>query len=331
MTPNDDADDPTPEGRLARLRRVAGRALQEWQDDGAVQWGAAIAYYSVVSLAPLVVLAITLLGRIFGSEAAEARILDQVELLAGPRGVELARTILQEASRPELGSLGAILTVALLLLGATAVFANFQNALNRIWSVQPRTGIVRNLVRTRVAAFFMVLALGGLMVVSVVAGTLTEWAGPVLNPLDRLVPFVQIVDVLTSLLLLWLLVGFTYKVLPDVRIAWKDVWVGALVTAGLLVVGKHLLALFLARNAFASMYGTAGSLFLLLLWVYYSAQVFFLGAELTQVWAEERGREIVPEDYAVRVDRVVRTRTGEEQAGGGGPTGDGRTAGRDAA
>lgn len=293
-------------GRAARLRRVFVRTIREWDADGAPQWGAAIAYYSVISLAPLVLLAVMVLGRFVGSGAAEERVLDQVELLAGPRGVELARTVLEEAARPELGSVGALLTVGLLLFGATAVFANFQNALNRIWSVEPRNGVVRNLVRTRIAAFLVVLGLGLLMVVSVVAGTAVGWAGPILDPLQSVLPFIRLADVLTSLLLLWIFVGIVYRILPDARIAWRDVWVGALVTAALLVVGKHVLALFLARNAFASMYGTAGSFLLLLLWVYYSAQVFFLGAEFTQVWAEERGREIQPEDYADRVERVRR-------------------------
>jgi membrane protein len=142
------------------------------------------------------------------------------------------------------------------------------------------------------------------MVVWVVVGAVVGWAGPLLEPVERVLPFVRVVDVLTSLVLLWLFVGFVFKVLPDAVISWRDIWFGSLVTAGLLVLGKELLALFLARNAFASMYGTAGSLLLLLLWVYYSAQVLFLGAEFTQVWAEHRGRGILPETYAVRVERV---------------------------
>jgi membrane protein len=296
--------DPGGWGGFAGLRRVVGRTITQWDEDGAVQAGAAVAYYAMISLAPLVVLAVTLLGRFVGSGTAEQQILDQVGLLAGPRGVELARIVLQEAGRPDLASLQALLTVAVLLFGATAVFANLQNALNRIWAVEPRSGMVRNLVRTRVAAFTVVLGLGVLMFVSVVVGAVVGWVGPLLQPLERILPFVRVVDVLTSFFLLWLFVGFVFKVLPDAVISWRDVWLGSLVTAGLLVLGKELLALFLARNAFASMYGTAGSFLLLLLWVYYSAQVLFLGAEFTQVWAEHRGRRIRPETYAVRVERV---------------------------
>lgn len=285
------------------VRDLAVGTFKAWIDDDAVHWGAAIAYYSMVSLAPLVVLAMSILGKVLGTGAAERRVLDQVEILAGPRGAELARTVIEGAARAELGSLGAVLTAVLLLFGATAVFVNLQGALNRIWSVRPRTGALRNMVRTRVAAFFMVLLLGGLMLVSVVVGTAVGWAGPLLAPLESILPMVRVADLLTSLLVLWIFVALVFQVLPDAKIAWRDVWVGGLVTAGLLVAGKHLLAVFLARNALASMYGAAGSIFLLLLWVYYSAQVFFLGAEFTQVWAEARGREIQPEGYATRLER----------------------------
>lgn len=311
MSQEQQTEDGEDRGALATLRRVVAGTFRAWQEDGAVQWGAAIAYYSVISLAPLVVLAMVVVGGAFGQGPAEARILAQVELLVGPRGAEVARTVLEEASRPDLGSAGAVLTIALLLFGATAVFANLQSALNRIWSVEPRTGMLRNMLRTRLTAILAVLGLGGLMVISVVVGAAVERAGPLFAPLGAVLPVVQGADLGTSLLLLWIFVGIVFWVLPDVKVSWKDVWVGALVTAALLVVGKSFLAAFLARNAFASMYGTAGSIFLLLLWVYYSAQVFFLGAEFTQVWAAERGRAIRPERHAVRVERRTRVREDE--------------------
>ncbi len=278
--------------------------FRNWLEDDVIHWGASLAYYSLVSLAPLVVLAMTILGKVVGSGEAEEWVLDQVRLLSGPRGMDLAQTVIQEANRPDLGSVGAVLTILLLLFGATAIFTNLQGALNRIWGVQAATPLVRNVLRTRAAAFFMVLMLGGLLFVSVIVSTLVSWAGPVLDPLNPLFPVVQVADVVTSLLLLWLFVAATFQILPDVRISWRDVWVGALATAVLLVLGKYVLAWFLARNAFASMYGTAGSLFLLLMWVYFSAQVFFMGAEFTEVWARHRGRSIQPETYAHRTKTV---------------------------
>ncbi len=264
-------------------------------EDDVVHWGGALAYYSLISLAPLVVLGVTVFGKLVGRQEAEAWILDQVRLLGGPRVVELVGTVLEETTRPELGSVGAIVTLAVFLLGTTAVFTNLQGALNRIWGVRaPEGGVIRNLLKTRTSAFLMVLALGGLMVVSVVVGTLVSWLGPLLDPLEAILPFVRVAELVSSVILLWLFVAATYVILPNARVHWRDVWVGALATAILLYLGKFGLAAFLARNGFASLYGAAGSLFLVLMWVYFSSQVFFLGAEFTQVLARRQGRMIHP-------------------------------------
>ena len=287
--------------------------FEEWQKDDAIHWGASLAYYSMISLAPLVVLAMTILGRIAGAGQAESWVLDQVRVLSGPRGAELARTVMEEASRPDLGSLGAVLTILLLLFGATAVFANLQGSLNQIWGVQARTGILENLVRTRISAFLMILALAGMIVVSVVVSTLLTWIGPLLDPVDAFLPMIRLADTVTSLVILWLFAAAAFWFLPDVKMQWRDVAVGALATAILLIAGKLVLASFLARYAFVWMYGTAGSILILLMWVYYSSQVFFLGAEFTKVWTRSRGRAIRPEDYAVRVNTV---RAGEGRESG---------------
>ena len=288
------------------MMRLARQTVVEWQEDDAIRWGAAIAYYSVVSLAPLVVLAVTVLGQVVEDERAARWILDQVALLAGPQAVDVARGVIEQTGQLEIASLGGVLTVLLLVFGATAVFANLQRALNGIWAVEPRSGVLRNLVRSRIAAFATVLLLGGLIALSLVLGTVLGWIRPLLEPVEQLFPLLWVADLLTSLLLLWVAVTAVYWVLPDVKISWRDVRIGAFVTAVLLVLGKLALSSFLARNASASLYGTAGAIFLLLLWVYYSAMVFFLGAEFTQVWARERGRQIMPEDYAVRVETVTK-------------------------
>ncbi|MFO7893626.1 MAG: YihY/virulence factor BrkB family protein [Longimicrobiales bacterium] len=296
--------------------RIARRTVAQWLDDDAIRWSAAIAYYAVVSLAPLVVLAVTVAGQFIGGPVAERWILEQVGIMGGPQATEVAETVVNRMTALDLTSLGAIFTILLLAFGATAVFANLQRALNGVWAVEPRAGVLRNLVRSRVAAFTAVAALGGIMILSVVAGAVLGRLTPILEVLDPFVPLVPVVDLLTSLLLLWLAVSTVFQALPDVEIRWRDVWIGALVTATLLVVGKHLLSWFLARKAAASLYGAAGSIFLLLLWVYYSALVFFLGAEFTQVWANERGREIRPADYAVRVRTVIEE---PDPAADGGP------------
>lgn len=273
-------------------------------EDNVIHWGASLAYYSLISLAPLLVLGLTVFGKVVGTGPAEGWILEQVQLLAGDRAVTMAQTVLREASRPDLGSLGAILTIGLLLFGATAVFNNLQGALNTIWGVKPGSHMVKNVLRTRLAAFLMVVSLGGLLVVSALVSTVLSWIGPLLDPVDSILPFVRLAELVTSVLLLWLFVAATFRVLPDVEISWKDVWMGSLSTAVLLYVGKVGLSTFLAHSARASMYGAAGSLFLLLMWVYFSAQVFFLGAEFTQVWARQQGRDIRPKSYAYRAETV---------------------------
>jgi membrane protein len=273
-------------------------------EDDVSHWGAALAYYALISLAPLVVLGMTLLGRLGATAEAGAWILDQVRILAGPRARDVVGTVLEEAGHFQMRSGGAIVTLAVLLFGATAVFANLQSVLNRIWGVRSEGPFLKELVRTRMAAFLMVLSLGGILIVSAAAGTVLSWLGPLLDPLQSALPFVQLAELFASVLLLWLFVVATFVILPAVEIHWRDVWVGSLATAVALYVGKYGLSAFLARNAFASLYGAAGSLFLGLIWIYFSAQAFFLGAEFTQVWAHGRGRLIQPGDHAVRTKVV---------------------------
>ena len=299
-------------GRVGVLR-IARRTLEAWVDDDAIRWSAAIAYYSVVSLAPLVVLAVTAVSAVVDDAAAERWVLEQVTTLAGPQAGDVARTVLDQMPALDFGSIGAVLTVLLLLFGATAVFANLQKALNRVWQVEAKRGVVVGLLRSRVTAFAAVLAFGGVMIFSVFLSSFLSWFGPLIRVLDAILPYVAVADALSSLLVLWLAVSVVFWVLPDVRIRWRDVWIGALVTAFLLVAGKSALSAFLARKAAASMYGAAGSIFLLLLWVYYSALVFFVGAEFTQIWADERGREIQPTANAVRIRTVEQSATGQKQ------------------
>ena len=302
-------------------------------EDDVIPLGASLAYYSLISLGPLLVLILTIFSKAVGRGPAEEWIMEQVQLLAGSRAMDMAQVVLEEASRPELSSLGAILTIGLLVFGATAVFNNLQGALNRIWGVKAGGHIVKNILRTRLAAFIMVVALGGLMLVSVLVTTVVSWVGPLLDPLQSVLPFVRLAELITSVLLLWLFVAATFQILPDVKISWRDIWMGSLATAVLLYLGKYGVAALLARSARASMYGAAGSLFLLLMWVYLSAQVYFLGAEFTQVWARRQGRDIEPESYAYRARTVPASQVEKEKAQeaaegeeGGGTEGEGEEA-----
>ncbi len=288
--------------RLTFVRGAFVRSARAFASHGVGDRGAALAFYTVVSLGPLVVLSVPLLGRVVGSGAAERRIIQQAGLLAGPQAAEIARTVLSEANRPDTGGVETWISIGILTFAATAVFASMQGALNRIWGVEPATGTMRNLIRTRLAAFTMVLALGLLTLITVVAGAMVGWLGPVVRPLQDILPLVWMADIFASWLLLWWFVGMVFKLLPDARISWADVSIGALATSGLLVVSRFAMTAFVARNATASMYGAAGSIFLTLIWIYISAQIFFFGAEFTQVWSAAQGREIQPEAYARSVD-----------------------------
>jgi len=271
---------------------------REWFEDDAVNWGAATAFYTLFSLGPLVLLGTTILESFVGTEAARRQILDQASLLLGPRGADVTRAVVESAGRIQLGSVGTIVSAVLLFFGATAVFVTFQKALNRIWEVRSVQNPLHAMLRQRMAAFLMVLCLGGLMVASLIVGTVLGWADAAVSPFTSNVPLLQLLDTVSSLILTWLFVGAAYWLLPDVEISWKDVWGGALVTAVLLVVGKSVLSIFLAHHAIAASFSGAGSLFLLLLWVYYSAQVFYFGAEFTWIWAKEEGRTIRPDETA---------------------------------
>lgn len=287
-----------------RVLRLLNETLAGFRQDDAPRWAAAIAYYSVVSLAPLVVLGVTGLGQVVKNDRAERWILEQVRILAGPQVADVAASVARQAQQLDFTSFGAVLTGLLLAFGATAVFVNLQRALNQVWSVEPRRGWVGELVRSRLAAFATVLVMGGLIVLSVVTGAVLGWVRPLVSGLDPYLPLLRAADFLSSLVLLWVSVSAVFWVLPDVDISWRDVWFGGLVTAALLVAGKAVLSGFLASSVVASLYGTAGAIFLLLLWVYYSAGVFFLGAEFTQVWARDRGREIGPQRHAVEIQVV---------------------------
>ena len=285
-------------------------SFMEWLGEGVMHWGAALSYYTLFSLGPVLIFLVGTAGMFFDDAAAREQILSQLRLLLGSRGAEIADTILVQATFPGFGSVQALLSLLALLVGATAVFGNIQGALNDIWHVKPVTGTVRNALRTRLMAFVMILVLGGLVFLSFLVSAATSLLAPFIEarlPGGSLL--VRALDFGVSTALLWLVFAAVYQVLPDARIAWRDVWVGGLVTAVLFAIGKLAIGGFLGRRDPGSVFGAAGSLFALLIWIYYSAQIFLVGASFTEVWARSRGRAIRPEPYAGRVvQRVVPTR-----------------------
>lgn len=293
------------------LPRILWRAILAWLSGGAMHWAATLAYFALISLGPVLLFVVGIGGRLLGADATGDTVVRELQPILGARGAAIAETILSEGTFPGFGSPAAIVSLVLLLVAATAVFANLRAALNAIWSVRAVTGTFRNLLRTRLIAFAMIVAIGVLILASTIMGTIVAVLAPYLEewlPYGSLLA--RTLEVLSSTVLLWLAFAAIFHFVSDARIAWRDVWVGALFTALLFVLGKFLIGLYLARSDLASIYGAAGTLFVFLVWLYYSSQIFILGATFTREWVRGRGREIVPQHHAARV--MTRVMDGDE-------------------
>jgi len=288
--------------------------FSQWRQDQASLMAAALAYYTVFSLAPLLIIVIAIAGAVFGEQTAKGELVTQIQGLIGKDGAQLIQTAIENASQldPSQGPIPTLINIGLLLSGATVIFGQLQNSLNRIWNVEPKPGNgLFDFLRKRFLSFSMVLVIAFLLLVSLVISTTLVILG---NSLRDLVPgftyLWQLLNFLVSFGIITLLFAMMFKILPDAQIAWKDVWIGAALTAVLFEIGKFLLGFYLGKTSLASAYGAAGSLVIILTWVFYSAQILFLGAEFTQVYVRNYGKEIAPAEYAMRVPK---TSSGESQ------------------
>lgn len=287
---------------MGNLLSLFKQTFSEWTDDKAPVYAAALAYYAVFSLAPLLLILIALLGIFYGSEEAQNTLMGQIEGVTSESTAQFIGEIVSNASSSGSNVLATMIGVATLLIGATGVFAQLQNALNQVWEVEPAPGGgIMHLLKVRLLSLGMVLAIGFLLLVSLLLTTaldaLSGYASGVLPGADFLW---QILSFVVQFGIITLLFAMIFKYLPDVTISWKDVWIGAAFTALLFVIGKYLISLYLTQGAVASSYGAAGSLVVILLWVFYSAQILFFGAEFTQVYGKRYGSRIVPAEHAVR-------------------------------
>jgi membrane protein len=287
--------------------RSVGELLKEtfaeWNKDKASRLAAALAYYTIFSIAPLLMIAIAVAGAVFGEEAARGEIVAQIQGLVGEAAAKVVQTALANVNQTKTGIVGTLIGIATLLLGATGIFGEMQDALNTIWEVAPKPGQgIWVLIRRRLISFSMVLGIGFLLLLSLFLSTALAAFSSFMNSwLPGLATGLSILNFLVSFSLMTLLFAMIYVVLPDVKIAWKDVLVGAATTAFLFTIGRTLLSIYLGSAAISSTFGAASSLAVLLVWIYYSAQVFFLGAEFTQVYARKYGSEIVPTANAISV------------------------------
>jgi membrane protein len=300
-------------GQTQTRRSSAARALdlltstaREWSRDKCPQLGAALAYYTIFSLAPLVLVLLGIFGLIYGSnEQARQKILDQLRYLMDPSGVKVFQDIANSAAGPKAGILATAIGILIALFGASGIFGQLQDALNTIWSVKPKPNQgIWGFIRARFLSFAMV---GGVCFLLLVSLTLENLLRSLHSYLQSIVPGGHYLGLaifyVFDLAIIVLLFAMLFRYLPDAKIAWRDVWTGAALTAILFLMGKFLLGLYLGSGAAGSAYGAASSLITLLLWIFYSAQILLFGAEFTKVYADTYGSHIEPEEHAVKVER----------------------------
>jgi len=277
---------------LRQIWNLVSKSVEAWVDDYAPSMGAALAYYTLFSIAPLLIIAIAVAGLAFGQEAARGEIVEQIENLIGREGAIAVQGLLKSANQPAQGIFAAVVSLITLVIGATTVFGELQSDLNRIWRVPApaeESGLW-TLLRARLLSFGVVLGLGFLLLVSLIVGAVIAAFGKWTNEFfEGWEPLLYALNFSVSLVITALLFAIIYKFMPRARIAWRDVWIGAAVAAFLFEIGKFLIGLYLGKTSVASSFGAAGSLVVLLVWVYFSAQIFLLGAEFTWVYSHEYG------------------------------------------
>jgi len=280
------------------------QTFSEWLDDKVPQLGAALAYYTVFSLAPLILLLLAIVGFLFRNDPAGAwqKVTEQMSYFLDKSAIDVVQGIAQKASQPNKGVLATSIGILLALFGASGVFGQLQDALNTIWGVKTKPGVgIMGFIRSRFLSFAMVAGVCFLLLVSLVFESLLKGFSHYIQAtfpggIVIALVFYSIFDLAVVVLLFALI----FKFLPDVKIQWRDVWIGALMTAIFFAIGKWALGLYLGSGAAGSAYGAASSLITLLLWIYYSSQILLFGAEFTQVYAARAGRALVPAKYAVR-------------------------------
>jgi membrane protein len=306
--------------KLKRIWKFIYKVFDEWIDDKAPKLGASLSFYTMFSIAPLLIIIISIAGLLFGAEAARNEIIGQIEGLIGRQGAEVVQTALKNSSNPITGVIAIIVSFLTLIFSATAAFIDLQESLNMIWKVKPKPGrnFIKAFLKDRMQSFALVVATGFLLLVSLLVSAglnaFNKYFSKTFLDIPSLI--LELINDIISLAVIYILFALIFMILPDVRLKIRDVWIGALFTSFLFVLGKFLIGLYLGTSSFSSTYGAAGSLVILLLWVYYSAQILFLGAEFTQVYTREFRSVIVPstdfERYHLDIGSPKKTETNSD-------------------
>jgi membrane protein len=284
--------------------------INEWVEAEPFQLAAALSYYTLFSLAPLLLIAIGVAGFVFGREAAQNQIVETLQGMIGQDSAQTVQEMIQASNeKPKTGMLSTIIGFVALLFGAGGVVGQLQTSLNKMWEVTPKPGQgISGFLRQRFFSFAMVLAIGFLLLVSlVVTALLSSFTTLISSFLGDATFVAHAIDILVSFGFVTLLFALIYKYVPDVEIQWRDVWVGAALTSILFTIGKYLIGLYIGTSGVSSTFGAAGSLITILVWVYYSSLIFFLGAEFTRVYATEYGSGVAPAQNAQPMDAAPRS------------------------
>jgi membrane protein len=295
--------------RIKSILPLLKQTASEWVQQNIPRLGAALAFYTLFALAPLVVIVLAIAGLWFGEEAARRELFAQLSGLVGSEGGEAIQAMVSAANKPKTGAWATALAIATLFVGATGVFVHLQDALNTIWGVQRLPGHgLRNFIKTRLLSFSIIVGMGFLLLVSLVINAALAALGKFMSGmLPAQESIWQGINFVISLGVLTVMFAMIFKVLPDVKIRWRDVWIGAVLTALLFNLGQFLIGLYLGKSSVASAYGAAGALVLVLLWVYYSAQILFFGAKFTEVYANKYGSPLRPVEGARAVQPARRS------------------------
>ena len=287
------------------------QSFNGWLEDRALRFSAALAYYSIFAMAPLVIITISVAGLIFGEQAARGQVYQQINWLLGPQGAAEIQTLIQASSDTSRSILATVVGLVTLLIGASGVFGQLKDALNSIWGVRlkPGTGIISS-VKEYLLNLSMVLGVGFLLIISLLLSAVLQGLNTFVTEYLSVPSFVGPLTAAGSFVVVLLLFALIFKVLPDVEIGWEDVWIGATVTAILFTLGKFLIGLYLGTSSIGSSFGAAGALILILIWVYYSTTIFFLGAEFTKAYADRYGSGINPNRHACFISESARRKQG---------------------
>jgi len=294
------------------LLRVAKGAYNEFNEDKVLRLSGALAYYALFSLAPLVIIVISVAGIFFGTQAVTGQVQAQLRDFFGDQGAQTIQSMISATRKPSTSIIATILGIVTLLVGASGVFGQLQDALNTIWEVKPKEGRgIKGVLKDRFLSMTMILGIGFLLLISMILSAALSALSGVMGDAFGMSPFIaHALHLIVSFLVITLLFGMIFKILPDATVKWSDVWIGALFTSALFTLGKFLLGFYLGRAATASAYGAAGSVVIVLMWVYYSSIILFFGAEFTQVHAKVRGSRVVATPNAVPVTEEARAEEG---------------------